>query len=128
MRPGVDTRSKILTGSNAGRLSGPLTVVTGYFDVVLAGHARDLEAVRERSPDRPVLVVLLAHPGEVLEAPVRAELVAALRVVDYVVITDHDHLDELIQRLRPAELVRLESADLGRTRRLIEDAQRSQTR
>ena len=70
----------------------------------------------------------MSHPGELMEASARAELVAALRVVDYVVTADHDHLDRLIKRLRPAEVVRLETADLGRTRRLIEDVHRRQTR
>jgi bifunctional ADP-heptose synthase (sugar kinase/adenylyltransferase) len=124
----VDTRSKILNEAAAARLSGPLTLVTGYFDVLLAEHARELQQVRDRAPDRPMLVALARHPGELLDAAVRAELVAALRVVDYVVTAEHDHLDELIERLRPAELVRLETADLGLTRRLIEDAQRSQKR
>lgn len=128
MRPHVDTRSKILTRAAAERLSGPLTIVTGYFDLLLAGHARDLQTVRDRAPDRPMLVAVVAHPAEVLEAAVRAELVAALRVVDYVVTADHDHLEELIERLRPAEVVRLEATDVSRTRRLIEDAQRSQNR
>jgi len=124
----VDTRSKILTLENAGRLAGPLTLVTGYFHLVLAGHARDLQEVRGRAPDRPMLVVVLGHAGAVMDAEVRAEMVAALRVVDYVVTADHDHLDGLIERLRPAEVVRLEAADLGRLRRLIDDAQRSQQR
>ena len=124
----MDTRSKILTREAAERLSGPLTLVTGYFDVLLAGHVRDLQTVRDRAPDQPMLVAVQPHPGEVLEPAVRAELVAALRVVDYVVTADHDHLEELIERLRPAEVVRLEATDVSRTRRLIEDAQRSQNR
>ena len=128
MRSHVDTRSKILTRAAAERLSGPLTLVTGYFDPLLAGHARDLQAVRDRAPDRPLLVAVATHANEVLEAAIRADLVAALRVVDYVVTTDHDHLDRFIERLRPADVVRLEAADLNRTRRLIDDAQRSQNR
>ena len=124
----MDTRSKILTPAGAESLPGALTLVTGYFDVLLAGHARDLQEVRDRAPDRPLLVAVVSHPGEVLAAGLRAELVAALRVVDYVVTTDHDSLDSLIERLRPAEVVRLEAADLGRTRRLIDDAQRSHNR
>ncbi len=124
----MDTRSKILTPEAAERLSGPITLVTGYFEVLLAGHARDLQAARDRAPDRPMLVVVIGHPGELMEAGARAELVAALRVVDYVVAADHDQLDAFIERLRPAELVRLETADLARTRRLIEDAHQSQKR
>ena len=124
----MDTRSKILTPAAAAKLSGPLTLVTGYFDVLLAGHARDLQTARDRAPNRPLVVAVVRHPGEFLAVGARAELVAALRVVDYVVTTDHDSLDSLIERLRAAEVVRLEAADLGRTRRLIDDAQRSQNR
>ncbi len=128
MRPHLDTRSKILNLAAAERLSGPLNLVTGYFEVLLAAHARELQAVRDRAPDRPILVAVVSHPGELMEPAARAELAAALRVVDYVVTADHDHLDGLIERLRPAEVVRLEAADLDRTRQLIEDAQRSQSR
>jgi len=49
-------------------------------------------------------------------------------VVDYVVTADHDELDRLIAQLQPAEILRLEADDLRCTRRLIEDAQRRQTR
>lgn len=128
MRPYVDTRSKILKEVKAAQLAGPVTLVAGYFDVLLAAHARDLQRVRDRAPDRPMLVAVVSRGSEVMEAAERAEMVAALRVVDYVVTVDHDHLDGLIERLEPAEVVRLEAADLKRLRRLIEDVQRSQSR
>ena len=119
----MDTRSKILSLEAAGRLTGPLTLATGYFDVLRVEHARRLEQA-----GRPLLVVVVRHSREILDAPARAELVAALRVVDYVVTADHDELDRLIGQLQPAEILRLEADDLGSTRRLIEDAQRRQIR
>jgi bifunctional ADP-heptose synthase (sugar kinase/adenylyltransferase) len=58
----------------------------------------------------------------------RAELVAALHMVDYVVTAENEDLNRLIERCQPVEVVRLETADLRRTDRLIEHVQRGQTR
>jgi len=124
MRPGVDTRNKILTRAAAENLPGPLTLVTGYFDVLRAEHPRALQQVRERTGNRKLLVAVVTYAGELIDDQSRAELVAALRMVDYVVTATHDELDGFIERLRPAEIVRLEAADVGRKRRLIEDVQR----
>ena len=124
----VDTRSKILTLGEAQRLPGPVILVTGYFDVLRAGHARELQQVRNHTPGRPLLVAVLTHTGEPLDGAARSELVAALRMVDYVVTANYDEVDQLIERLRPADLVRLDVADRDRTQRLIEDAQRSHNR
>jgi len=124
----LDTRSKILTHAGVEQLSGPWTLVTGYFDPLRAAHARELQQVRDRTSGRRLMVAVLTHAREVLDVGARAELVAALRVVDYVVTVDHEDLDAFIERLRAAEVVRLERADLDRTRQLIADAQRSQNR
>ena len=126
MRPCVDTRSKILTLAAAEALPSPLAVVTGYFDVLRGGHACDLQQVRDRTPHAKLLVAVVTYPGEPIDGPSRSELVAGLRMVDYVVTANHDELDGFIERLRPVEIVRLEAADLGRKRRLIEDVQRRQ--
>ena len=122
----MDTRSKILTLAAAEALPRPLALATGYFDVLRAEHARDLQRVRGRTPGARLVVAVVTYAGEWMPVPARAELVAALRMVDYVVTMNHDALDGFIERLRPVEIVRLEAADLGRRRRLIEDAQRKQ--
>jgi bifunctional ADP-heptose synthase (sugar kinase/adenylyltransferase) len=124
----LDTRSKILSPAGAGGLSGPLVCVTGYFDLLLAEHARELSEVRKRTPDCRLLVIVLPHPGELHPIDARAELAAALRMVDYVVIADRDPVEVFITRLRPVEVVRLETAEAGRTRRLIDHVHRGQTR
>lgn len=126
MRSRVDTRSKILTLSAAEALARPLILVTGYFDVLRAAHVIELQQARGRAPSATVLVALLTAPGELMNGRSRAELVAALRMVDYVVTASHDELDGFIQRLRPVELARLEADDLGRRKQLIEDVQRRQ--
>ena len=124
----MDTRRKILSRDSALGLPGPLAVVTGYFDILRAGHVRKLDQVRSRTAGLTLLVVVATHPGVVLAPAARVEMVAALRMVDYVVTADDDDLDAFIERLRPAQLARFEKGDLVRTRRLIDDAQRSQTR
>jgi glycerol-3-phosphate cytidylyltransferase-like family protein len=122
----VDTRNKILTSADS--LPRPITLVAGYFDVLRAAHAAEMQKVRDRTGSRPLVVVVLPCRGELLSQKARAELVAAIRVVDYVLIADNEELHRLIERLNPAEVVRLEEADRRRTRRLIEHAQHEQTR
>ena len=78
----MDTRSKILNADAAPRAC---TVVTGAFDVLLAADARELAEIRASHPNRPLLVVVLPLPAPLLPQRARAELVAALRMVDYVV-------------------------------------------
>ncbi|HWB86752.1 MAG TPA: hypothetical protein VG675_21585 [Bryobacteraceae bacterium] len=125
----MDTRSKILTADAAARLKiEPPVVVTGYFDPLLAAHARELEEVRRRTTPRALLVVVLPSAGELLSQRARAELVAALRVVDYVVTTGSGGPDFDLEFLRPSEIVRLETADTLRTRQLREHVHRGQAR
>jgi glycerol-3-phosphate cytidylyltransferase-like family protein len=125
----MDTRSKILTPERALALPrGALAVVTGTFNPLLAEHARALAAVRNRTPERPLLAVILPAEPALLPAEARAALVAATRMVDYVLIANREQTDQLIETLAPAETVRLEADDAVRTRRLIEHVQRRQTR
>lgn len=129
----MDTRSKILTSAEAERavrgLARPLIVVTGYFNVLVAEHARELGALRQADPDALVLVAVLPVDNELLSQRGRAEMVAALAVVDYVVIAAGGDPAGLVELLRPAMVVRWEAADAARTRRLIEHVhERRQTR
>jgi len=54
----------------------------------------------------------------------RAEMAAALRVIDYVVAADMGDAAALVAALGPAEVVRLEAADRRRNRELIEHVHR----
>ena len=74
----MDTRSKILSVAAALELRPPVALVTGYFDVLRVGDARELARVRHH----PLLVVVLPLGGDILPPRARAEMVAALRVVD----------------------------------------------
>lgn len=120
----MDTRSKILTLDGALQLpSGTLTMAVGYFDALRAAHTRDLASL-----PRPLLVVVLPLSGELLPQSARAEMVAALRMVDYVVAAENKDLDALAERLAPRQIVRLEVRDAERNQQLIEHVQRRQTR
>ncbi len=120
----MDTRSKILTLEEARSLRFPaLVVVTGYFDLLRADHARELEVVRQRAAG-PLLAVVLPWEEAYMSQRARAEMAAALRVVDYVVAPDVGDAAALVAALCPAEVVRLEAADQRRNRELIEHVHR----
>ena len=108
----MDTRTKIVPPAETRRLAASgAVVVSGFFDPLLASHAERLaEMKREGSP----LLVLIADPEDaILPARARAELVAGLRVVDYVAEPapgnaephfrleqeDHRRRDDLIERV-----------------------------
>ena len=119
----MDTRSKILSAADAPRAA---TVVTGTFDVIRAEDARELAGIRARHGGRPLVVVVLPLPGELMPQRARAELVAGLRMVDYVLITDDGPPDALLAALEPAEVVRLETVHADRKRQLMEHVHRRQ--
>ncbi len=116
-----DTRSKIVTPESLIH-SQPIVLVTGFFDPLLAGHARRLAALRR---DGYRLAVLLSDPPDpVLPLRARAELVAALGAVDFVLLADgdeahHNSQSEILKRVKPAEIVREEENDRQRLHDLI---------
>jgi glycerol-3-phosphate cytidylyltransferase-like family protein len=82
----LDTRSKITSpGQLEQRLQGrPALWVAGYFDPLLAEHVRRL---RECAAPGQALIVEVANPtNPYLPQQARAELVAALSMVDFVVL------------------------------------------
>ncbi len=116
----MDTRSKILTLAAALEIGErPITIVIGTFDVLRAAHARELEEARTGAAR--LLVVVLPRAVELLPQRARAELIAALRVVDYVVPAGPNEVDALIHALAPTQVVRLEEADEFRCRQLREE-------
>ena len=123
----MDTRSKISIGQVAG-LARPVAAVTGYFDVLRTDDVRELEQIRSDAAAKSLVAVVLPKAGEVLPQQARAELAAALRVIDYVVIADDSDPDTLLASLQPDTLVRLEAAHERRTRQLREHVRSRQTR
>ena len=121
----MDTRTKILSLEAARSLHVPrLVVVAGYFDLLRAAHVREFEAIRQRTGAGALLAVVLPWDEAFLSQRARAEMAAALRVIDYVVALDNGDLDALVGALGPADVVRLEAADARRNRELIEHVQR----
>jgi bifunctional ADP-heptose synthase (sugar kinase/adenylyltransferase) len=125
IRRTVDTRAKILTVEQARSL--PLdapVLVAGYFDLLRAEHARDLAALRSRTGARTLVAAVLPWPDAYMSQRARAEMAAALRMVDYVVALEPDELATLVDALRPCEVVRWEDTDARRNRELIEHVYR----
>jgi len=116
----MDTRGKIVTPAEALEViarakdrGASATVVTGYFDPLLASHARRLEEIATRG--RPLVVMVTSPPDPLLAARARAELVAALSVVDAVAIAEGGVPD-----LAGVEVIHEEQTDRERTRELIQ--------
>jgi bifunctional ADP-heptose synthase (sugar kinase/adenylyltransferase) len=126
---GMDTRTKIIEPEcAAARLEelrgqgGTVTVVTGYFDVLVAAHVQRLREVG--SAPGTLFVMVFDPPAPLLGARARAELVAALAMVDYVVPAAGQAAEELLRRFAASEVVREESADLLRAECLSQHVQR----
>jgi len=85
-----------------------IVLANGCFDTLHVGHVRYLEGARHEGD---VLVVgvnmdrgvcALKGPGRpILDEQARAQLVAALRAVDYVVLFDEPNVETLLETLRP---------------------------
>jgi bifunctional ADP-heptose synthase (sugar kinase/adenylyltransferase) len=123
----MDTRQKIIEPQRALALvrdlrAKGLKVVTGYFDVIVAEHVRRLREIKNGSGT--LVVVVLDPPQPVLASRARAELVAALGMVDYVVPADEHAAGELLSHFTTSEIVREESADLLRAGHLSEHVKR----
>jgi rfaE bifunctional protein nucleotidyltransferase chain/domain len=101
-----DELSRLLSGH---RKRGERVVLTnGCFDLLHVGHTRYLAGAKEEGD---VLVVAINSDASVrklkgegrpiLPSEERAELVAALCVVDYVVVFDEPNVEALLESLRP---------------------------
>jgi D-glycero-beta-D-manno-heptose 1-phosphate adenylyltransferase len=85
-----------------------IAFANGGFDLLHVGHVRYLEGAR-REGDRLVVAVNSDRSVRALKGPSRpilnesdrAELVAALRAVDYVVIFDEPTVTPLLELLKP---------------------------
>jgi rfaE bifunctional protein nucleotidyltransferase chain/domain len=90
------------------RAGRTLAFANGCFDLLHVGHVRYLEGAR-READRLIVAVnaddsvrSLKGPGHpVLPEAARAELIAALRAVDSVVVFADPTVDRLLRLLRP---------------------------
>ena len=102
------TRERLLEVVGADRRAGlTIAFANGCFDLLHVGHVRYLQAAALEA-DRLVVAVnddataSTKGPGRpILPAVDRAELVAALRGVDYVTIFSEPTVTELLELLRP---------------------------
>ena len=111
----LDTRKKILSRESLveilntrRRIGDRIVLANGCFDLLHAGHVRYLEGARREGNILVVAVnsdsserALKGSGRPILPQDARAELVAALRAVDYVTIFDEANVDALLETLRP---------------------------
>ena len=108
----MDTRTKILSIEQAleaaAKVRGEgrvLRLAAGGFDVLQAAHARFLAGLRG---DGDALVVAVYDDASlsrpVLAEEARAQLVAALRAVDHVLIWPRSRIEELREQLQAARV------------------------
>jgi rfaE bifunctional protein nucleotidyltransferase chain/domain len=101
----ADLVARVTGDRRAGRT---IAFANGVFDLLHVGHVRYLQAAR-READRLVVAInsdesvrALKGPGRpVLPAAVRAELVDAIRGVDYVVIFGEPTVARLLELIKP---------------------------
>jgi len=125
----MDTRTKILTLEVARALRAPSpAIVTGYFDILRAEDAREIEDVRRRTAAATLVAFVLPSSAALLSQHARAEMAAAFRVIDYVVTGDERDLATLIGALQPLGVVRLEDGEARRYREFVQHVHRRQTR
>ena len=104
----IVTRDALVELLDADRRAGrTIAFANGCFDLLHVGHIRYLQAASHEA-DRLVVAVnddrtaSRKGPGRpILSAPDRAELVAALRGVDYVIIFPEATVDPLLMLLKP---------------------------
>jgi bifunctional ADP-heptose synthase (sugar kinase/adenylyltransferase) len=97
----MDTREKIVDARAAAQIkAGGATVVSGYFDPLIAWHARWLANFKK--PGKALMVLIATPENVILPVRARQELIASLAVVDHVA----EFSDELA-----AGAVRLETQD-----------------
>ena len=107
----MDTREKIVRAEQAAQgVAGPLAVARGRFDVLTADHCRIL-ADTKRNAERLIALVLRDREDEpsLLDEAARAQLTAALGVVDRVVICDEAESEALIAEWRPSTAIDVEA-------------------
>lgn len=100
-----DLVHRVRADREAGR---SIALANGCFDILHVGHVRYLEAA-SREADRLVVAIndddsvrrLKGAGRPILAVADRAELIAALRCVDYVVVFAEPTVDRILQTLRP---------------------------
>lgn len=127
----MDTREKIVDLAAAAAIAATLRsqgarvkLIAGYFDVLTPDHVRRIAAL---SDGRTLMVAVLDPPHPLMARRARAELAAAMSMVDYVLLMEGDDLEHALGMIQPDEVVREEIADQQRSQALIEHVHRRQS-
>jgi hypothetical protein len=95
----MDTRNKIVSLDEARQIAAHgATVVSGYFDPLVASHAERLESLKRS--DTPLLVTIADPRNPILPGRARAELVAGLAAVDHVFYQETESKNDLAPHIR----------------------------
>ena len=108
-------QSKILSRENAAtelarlkRKGNRIVLANGCFDTLHVGHVRYLSGAKQEGDilivavNSDVTTRALKGPGRpILDEQARAQLVASLRCVDYVVLFSEANVESLLEQLRP---------------------------
>ena len=105
-RVDLETAKRLV--ADAKRAGKRVVLANGCFDLIHVGHVRYLEGAKAAGDllvvavngDRSV-ATLKGRDRPILSAEERAELVAAMRAVDLVVVFDDETVSSLIESLRP---------------------------
>ena len=109
----MDTRDKIVDPSGLRRDGRPLKLIIGYFDPLHAAHVRRMRQLC--TPGEQIVVAIANPPSPLLSSRARAELVAGLAWVNYVVLFD----EQTVRALSPQTVADERQADDERTSDLL---------
>ena len=128
----MDTRSKILDWPGDAdvlqrKTAGPTArkAVVGYFDPLLAAHARRLSEIANGSR---VVAIVTSPERPVLPAAARAELAAALEVVEHALVVPPADLPGLLSIVPKQQVVFAQEDDARITEELIRLVRARQSR
>jgi bifunctional ADP-heptose synthase (sugar kinase/adenylyltransferase) len=100
-----------------------LKLVAGYFDVLTPDLVQRLRSLADGAR---LIAVVLDPPKPLLPPQARAELAAALSMIDYVLSPQGESIEKAIEEIRPDEVVREDLADGKRSQALIEHVHQRQ--
>ena len=120
LRRTFDTRGKILSLDRACALAPPAVTFVTHLEILRAAHVQRLEELAAAYPGK--MLVILTDPQAappLVPLAARAELAAALRVVDYVIPAPQG-AGPVLAKIHSGVVIHDEQEDTERTRLLIE--------
>lgn len=100
-----------------------MKLIAGYFDVLTPDLVSRLRSLADGGL---LIAAVLDPPAPLLPSRARAELAAALSVIDYVLYLPEEGLEKALEEIQPDEVIREDMADRKRSQALIEHVQKRQ--